>query len=55
MLKVLRESAIERPWFYRTIMILIALVFVVTMGWWGFEQNREDVVVSVGDERVSRE
>ena len=55
MLKVLRESAIERPWFYRTIMILIALVFVVTMGWWGFEQNREDVIVSVGDERVSRE
>jgi hypothetical protein len=55
MLKVIREGAIERPWFYRTIMILIAVVFIVTMGWWGFEQNKEDVIVSVGDERVSRD
>ena len=55
MLKALRESAIERPWFYRTIMILIAVTFVVTMGWWGFEQNKEDFIVSVGDDRVSRE
>lgn len=55
MLKVIREGAIERPWFYRTVMGLIAAVFIVTMGWWGFEQNKEDVVVSVGDERVSRD
>src|SRR5712692_2396811 len=55
MLKVLRESAIERPWFYRTIMIFIAVVFVVTMGWWGFEQNKEDVIISVGEDRVSRD
>src|SRR5712692_221949 len=53
MLKVLRESAIERPWFYRAIMIFIAVVFVVTMGWWGFEQNKEDVIISVGEDRVS--
>ncbi len=55
MLKVLRESAIERPWFYRTIMVLIALVFVVTMGWWGFEQNKDDAIISVGEGRVSRD
>ena len=54
MLKVIRESAIERPWFYRTLMILIASVFVVTMGWWGFEENKEDIVVRVGDDKVSR-
>lgn len=55
MLKVIREGAIERPWFYRTIMILIAVVFVLTMGWWGFEENKEDVIVNVGDDRVLRD
>lgn len=55
MLKVIREGAIERPWFYRTLMGLIAVVFVVTMGWWGFEENKEDIIVSVGDDRVSRD
>ncbi len=55
MLKTIRESAIERPWFYRTIMILIAVVFVVTMGWWGFEENTDETIVRVGDERVARE
>ena len=54
MLKVIRESAIERPWFYRTLMFLIAAIFVVTMGWWGFEENKEDVIVRVGDDKVSR-
>ena len=51
MLKVIRESAIERPWFYRTLMFLIAAVFVVTMGWWGFEENKEDSIVRVGTTR----
>jgi len=54
LLKVIRESAIERPWFYRTLMFLIAAVFVVTMGWWGFEENKEDSIVRVGDDKVSR-
>ncbi len=55
MLKVIRESAIERPWFYRGLMILIATAFVVTMGWWGFEQNKEDVIILVGEDKVSRD
>ena len=55
MLKVIREGAIERPWFYRTVMGLIAAVFIVTMGWWGFEQNKEDAIITVGDDRVSRD
>jgi peptidyl-prolyl cis-trans isomerase D len=55
MLKIIRESAIERPWFYRGLMILIAMAFVVTMGWWGFEQNKEDVIIRVGEDKVSRD
>src|SRR5438093_12997183 len=35
-------------------MFLIAAVFVVTMGWWGFEENKEDSIVRVGDDKVSR-
>ncbi len=55
MLKILRESAIERPWFYRTIMGLIAGVFIVSMGWWGFEQNREENIITVDNEKIPRE
>ena len=55
MLKIIRESAIERPWLYRSLMFLIAGAFVVTMGWWGFEQNTEDVIIHVGEEKVSRD
>jgi hypothetical protein len=55
MLKMIREIAIERPWLLRTIMVLIALVFVVTMGWWGFEENKEESIITVGADRVSRE
>src|SRR5438094_6270316 len=54
MLKVIRESAIERPWFYRTLMFLIAAIFVVTVGWWGYEENKEEIIVRVGDDKVSR-
>src|SRR5947199_4091011 len=54
MVKGVRENGIQRPWFNRTIMFLIAAVFVVTMGWWGFEENKEDSIVRVGDDKVSR-
>jgi hypothetical protein len=55
MLKLIREGALERPWVYRTVMGLIAAVFVVSMGWWGFEQNKEDNIITVGNDHVSRE
>jgi hypothetical protein len=55
MLKLIRETAIERPWVLRTFMGFIAGVFVVSMGWWGFEHNRDESVVTVGNHRISRE
>jgi parvulin-like peptidyl-prolyl isomerase len=55
MLKTIREIAIERPWVLRTFMLFIAVAFVITMGWFGFEQNRDDSVVTVGNHRISRE
>ena len=55
MLKILRESAIERPWLIRTIIGLLAAVFIVTMGWWGFEQNQDENVITVDNDKIPRE
>ncbi|MBI1820294.1 MAG: SurA N-terminal domain-containing protein [Nitrospirae bacterium] len=57
MLKVLRESAIENPWFYRIIMLMIAIAFVITMGW-GFgtsKSNKKDYVAKVNGEPITTE
>jgi hypothetical protein len=39
MIKLLREAAHDYPWFLKSIMGLLALAFVITMGWWGFGQE----------------
>ncbi|MBI5197050.1 MAG: SurA N-terminal domain-containing protein [Nitrospirae bacterium] len=47
LLKYVREMAVENPWVLRIIIGLIAVTFVVTMGWFGFEAptaNRAAVV-----------
>jgi peptidyl-prolyl cis-trans isomerase D len=55
MLKLLRKGAIERPWFYRTIMFVIAAAFVITMGWWGLGPSSKPYVAQIDDVRISRE
>ncbi len=47
MLKIVRELAVENPWVLKIIMGVIAVTFVITMGWWGIQMPRQDVVVSV--------
>jgi hypothetical protein len=49
MIKLLRHGAIENPWVYRIIMLVIAVTFVITMGWWGFSNDSRQVVARVGD------
>lgn len=56
MLKVLRESAIENPWFYRVIMLSIAIAFVITMGWGvgsATKSGKKDYVAKVNGERIT--
>ncbi len=55
MLKNIREGAIENPWFFRIIMLGVAAVFAVSMGWWGFGGgDREDNMIAVvGESRIS--
>lgn len=55
MLKLMRESSHSYPWLLKSIMGIIALAFVITMGWWGFGEQPGAVVASVGDLTVSRD
>ena len=49
MIKLLREVAHDYPWFLKSIMGILAIAFIITMGWWGFGQQTGNVVASVGD------
>jgi peptidyl-prolyl cis-trans isomerase D len=56
MLKFLRKGAIENVWFYRIIMIVLSLAFVITMGWWGFSgPTDQHVVAQVGKVSITLE
>ncbi len=55
MLKVIRKGAIENPWFFRLVMIALAVVFTATMGWWGFEQTEDKAIAKVDRASVSIE
>lgn len=46
MLKTIREGAIGNPWFFRLIMLAVAAVFAVSMGWWGFSGQQQDNMIA---------
>lgn len=52
MLKLVRELAIDNPWVLKIIMGLIAVTFVITMGWWGIKSPKENVVVIVNGHNI---
>ncbi|MBX3237725.1 MAG: SurA N-terminal domain-containing protein [Nitrospiraceae bacterium] len=55
MIKLLREAAHDYPWFLKSIMGLLALAFIITMGWWGFGQQTGTSVASVGDQQIPQD
>jgi len=57
MIKLMREASHSYPWLLKSIMGVIALAFVITMGWWGFhdQPGAGSVVASVGDLTVSHD
>jgi len=55
MIKLMREASHSYPWLLKSVMGIIALAFVITMGWWGFGEQPGAVVASVGDLTVSRD
>ena len=55
MLKSMREAAHSYPWLLKSMMGVLAIAFIITMGWWGFGDQPGQVVASVGDLTVSRD
>jgi peptidyl-prolyl cis-trans isomerase D len=55
MIKLMREASHNYPWLLKSIMGILAIAFVITMGWWGFGEQRGAVVASVGDLTVSHD
>lgn len=54
MIRLVREIAIEKPWFFRVLMISIALAFVISMGW-GLGQSSDELYVArVNETTISR-
>lgn len=55
MIKLMREGARRYPWILKSIMGLLAVAFVITMGWWGFGEAQSDAVASVGSLDITRD
>lgn len=55
MIKVMRDASHKHPWLLQSIMGILAVAFVITMGWWGFGEQAGNAVASVGELTVSRD
>jgi SurA-like N-terminal domain len=56
MIKLIREGSKKHPWLLKLIMILIAVTFVIGMGWFGYESSQQpNAVAVVGPYNVSLE
>ncbi len=55
MIKLMRDAAHNYPWLLKSIMGILAVAFVITMGWWGFGEQAGTVVATVGDHTISRD
>ena len=55
MIQILREGSHKYPWLLKSIMGLLAITFIITMGWWGFGEQKVEAVASVGELTVTRD
>jgi peptidyl-prolyl cis-trans isomerase D len=55
MIKLMREASHNYPWLLKSIMGILAVAFIITMGWWGFGEQRGTIVASVGDLTVTHD
>ncbi len=54
MIKLIREGSEKYPWLLKIIIILIALTFLIGMGWFGYESSQQpNAVAVVGPYNVS--
>ena len=47
MIKLIREGSTKYPWLLKIIMLVIAVTFVIGMGWFGYETSQQPNVVAV--------
>lgn len=55
MIKLMREGAHKYPWLLKSMMGILAIAFVVGMGWWGFTDSQSNAIASVGELPISRD
>lgn len=56
MIKLIREGSTKYPWLLKIIIMLIALTFLIGMGWFGYESSQQpNAVAMVGPYSVSLE
>ena len=55
MIKLMREGAHKYPWLLKSMMGVLAIAFVVGMGWWGFTDSQSNAIASVGELPISRD
>jgi len=55
MIKTMRDAAHNYPWLLKSIMGILAIAFVITMGWWGFGEESTNNIANVGDLAISRD
>ncbi|WP_447977681.1 SurA N-terminal domain-containing protein [Candidatus Nitrospira bockiana] len=55
MIKLMREAAHRYPWILQSLMAILAIAFIVGMGWWGFGNTEPNAIASVGDQNISRD
>lgn len=55
MIKLLRDVSHYHPWVLKTIMVVLAAAFVITMGWWGFGEQSSDAIATVGELRIGQD
>ncbi len=47
MIKLIREGSTKYPWLLKFIMLVIAVTFIIGMGWFGYETSQQPNVVAV--------
>ncbi len=53
MIKTMRDASHNYPWVLKSIMGILAVAFVITMGWWGFGEQTGGPVAKIGEQGVS--
>ena len=53
MIRTIREGSTKYPWILKSIIIVIAVTFVVGMGWYGYEAARPNSVATIGSYKIS--